>query len=183
MLDIIIPIFAALSHILFVTNFIFINRESIKRVAINIAIPIFIAGHLIIIANLTRHSINQLTQPKSLSFDKTTRDYGILGHALLAISIIMQVSIFRNMDFNIYRVLFVIGQMGMILLYYLSYQQSHTKINNITIDIKSLYLIIPALIIFYIREAIIATTSWQKIVAIIMTIVYIDWLIYVSTLI
>jgi len=188
MLDIIIPIFAAFSHLIFVINFIFINRESLKRLASNIAIPIFIAGHLIIIANLTRHSINQLTQPKSLSFDKTTRDYGILGHALLAISIIMQVSIFRNMDFNIYRVLFVIGQIGMMLLYYLAYQQKSqintiNNINNITIDIKSLFFIIPALIIFYIREAIIATTGWQKIVAIIMTIVYIDWIIYVSTLI
>ena len=79
----------------------------------------------------------------------------------------MQVSIFRNMDFNIYRVLFVIGQIGMMLLYYLAYQQQSQKnninnINNIKIDIKSLFFIIPALIIFYIREAIIATTSWQK---------------------
>ena len=108
MVDIIIPIFAAFSHVLFVTNFVFLNKESLKRLAFNIAIPIFIAGHLIIIANLSRHSITLLRQPKTLTFDETTRNYGILGHALLAISIIMQVSIFRNMDFNIYRVLFVI---------------------------------------------------------------------------
>ena len=183
MLDIIIPIFAAFSHVLFVTNFVFINKESMKRLAFNIAIPIFIAGHLIIIANLSRHSITLLSHPKTLlkPFDETTRNYRILGHALLAISIIMQVLIYRNMDFNIYRVLFVIGQIGMMLLYYLASQINN--INNITIDIKSLFFIIPARIIFYIREAIIATTSWQKIVAIIMTIVYIDWLIYVSTLI
>lgn len=188
MIDIIIPIFAAFSHLIFVTNFVLINRESLKCLdsTLNIAIPIFIAGHLIIIANLSRHSITLLRHPKTLlkPFDETTRNYGILGHALLAISIIMQILIYRNMDFNIYRVLFIIGQIGMMLLYYLAYQiNNRNNINNITIDIKSLYFIIPALIIFYIREAIIATTNWQKIVAIIMTIVYIDWIIYISTLV
>ena len=31
MLDIIIPIFAAFSHVLFVTNFVFINKESLNE--------------------------------------------------------------------------------------------------------------------------------------------------------
>ena len=172
--------YAGLIHSIFVTSFILMNKDTFKKTqAINIGLYIFILGHIIILVNLFRHNIKYIG--KEEVFDEQIRNYGILGHGLLALSIVMQVFVFKNMDYNIYRILFIVGQIGMMLLYnnvFILRIFKKIDINNI----KLLLFLIPTLVIFYIREAFISNNNILKIIFVAMIIVYINWIIYIVRL-
>ncbi len=175
-MDIYIYLYGIFIHTVFIINYI-INIYESKSKNLNIAIFTFILGHITIIVNLIRHILSHGNE-NNLVFDDQLTIAGITGHGFLSASILMQIFIFRNMKLDFMRIIFLLGQLGMIMLYKYVYELDKYKEIHIN-KFRLLYILVPCLIIFYTKEFFIANNNITKIIFLMMTMVYINWVIFI----
>ena len=114
LLDNSIFIFNAFSHFIFISIFIINNKilQTIFNSKIFLSNLIFILGHFLIIFTMIFRTFT--SNILSDIIKNIIRVAGSMGHLFLFISVILNILIFKSINVDIFNLLFLLGQLGMI---------------------------------------------------------------------